>query len=546
MAEQYHNKTKVNTEKTILEEYQKHIKVFSEQAMRFPPSREWDHKIPLKPNAKMYTLPRQGRDAIEDWVNKMLKKGFIQISNSPYGHATCTVPKKDGTFRIVQDYRPVNKFTIKDTTPLPSIQEAIEGLGDKVLFSKYDIREGYNNIQIIPKDRWKAAFKTPMGLYEPNVMLFGLQGAPGTFSRMIAVDVGPMYREFPQNRFKHYMDDCLVATADGELNLHREMNHRLLTIFEEHSYFLKPSKCIFEQPEVDFLGVRLGHGQITIDPSKIAGIKDWPRILKSVKEVRSTLGILGFQRPFIPGFADIAKPLTTLLKKNLKFIWTENCTNALETLINIITSEPVLVPPDTTQQFILEVDASQYTTGTILFQADRTLKDRKGNPILQPCGYHSQTFSATEQRYPIYDREFLAIINGLRHWDYLLKGAVHPIIVITDHANLQYYQHPHKIGSRIAGYIAEREQYDIQIAYRPGSTNRADTLSRRPDYAPDPYNDEPVIAIPEHLFVPPNTPTIDLQTQMNKPVRIRTISMLDPTGLESTKWTLRPQFGSWK
>jgi hypothetical protein len=246
---------------------------------------------------------------------------------------------------------------------------------------KYNIREGYNNIQIVPKDRWKAAFKTSNGLYEPNVMLFGLQGAPGTFSRMISVDVGPMYKEFPQNRFKHYMDDCLVVTADGELDLHQQMNHRLLNIFEEHSYFLKPSKCIFEQPEVDFLGVQLGHGQITIDSSKIAGIKDWPQTLKTVKEVRSTLGVLGFQCPFIPGFANIAKPLTSLLKKNLEFKWTEDCTMALETLINIVTSEPVLVPPDTTRQFILEVDASQYATGAILFQADKTLKDRKGNPI---------------------------------------------------------------------------------------------------------------------------------------------------------------------
>jgi hypothetical protein len=111
MAERYHDETKVNTEVTIPKEYQQHAKVFSEQeASRFPPSREWDHKIPLKSNApetinaKMYTLPRPGRDAIEEWVNKMLKKGFIQISDSPYGHATFTVPKKDGTFRIVQDY----------------------------------------------------------------------------------------------------------------------------------------------------------------------------------------------------------------------------------------------------------------------------------------------------------------------------------------------------------------------------------------------------------------------------------------------------------
>jgi len=91
------------------------------------------------------------------------------------------------------------------------------------------------------------------------------------------------------------MDDCLVATSKGELVLHRQMHHQLLEIFKQHSYFLKLSKCVFEQPEVDFLGIQLGHGKISIDPSKIAGIKDWPTMLKTVKEVRSTLGVFGFQ-----------------------------------------------------------------------------------------------------------------------------------------------------------------------------------------------------------------------------------------------------------
>jgi len=214
---------------------------------------------------------------------------------------------------------------------------------------------------------------------------------------MIAVDVAPMYREFLENWFKHYMDDCLVVTGEGELKLHCKMNHRLLQIFEEHSYFLKLSKCIFEQLEVNFLGVCLGHGEISIDPSKIAGIKDWPTTLKSVKEVWSTLGVLGFQQPFIPGFAMIAKPLTNLLKKTSPFLWTEECTTALTTLRDIVTSEPVLIPPDQDWQFILEVDASQYAIGAILYQADKTMTDHKGKPILWPCGYHSQTFSATEQ-----------------------------------------------------------------------------------------------------------------------------------------------------
>src|SRR6266850_4344765 len=220
MADSYCATQTPKTDLPIPREYQRHAKVFSEEeAKRFPPSREWDHRIPLTKDAlesinqKIFNLPTASREAIEKWVQTMLDKNFIQRSSSRYGHATFTVPKKDRTFRIVQDYRPVNKVTEKDTTPLPSIQDAVESLGDKVLFSKYDIREGYNNIQIVPEDRWKAAFKTHMGLFEPNVMLFGLQGAPGTFSCMIAVDVAPMYREFPANRFKHYMDDCLVATC---------------------------------------------------------------------------------------------------------------------------------------------------------------------------------------------------------------------------------------------------------------------------------------------------------------------------------------------
>jgi Integrase zinc binding domain/Chromo (CHRromatin Organisation MOdifier) domain len=128
----------------------------------------------------------------------------------------------------------------------------------------------------------------------------------------------------------------------------------------------------------------------------------------------------------------------------------------------------------------------------------------------------------------------LAIIRGLKHWDYLLKGAIHPVLVITDHANLQFHRHAHKIGPRIAGYIAEREQYDIQLVYKPGASNRADALSRRPDYAPDLYNDTPVVALPDHLFVPPNTPTLDLTAQLTNQVRVRTISLDNPTGVEST------------
>jgi len=191
---------------------------------------------------------------------------------------------------------------------------------------------------------------------------------------------------------------------------------------------------------------------------------------------------------------------------------------ALTTLRDIVTSEPVLVSPDQNEQFILEVDASQYATGAILYQADKHMKDRKGKPILRPCGTTPKPSQPRNN-----NTHLRSGVPGSYPWSQTLglplEMRKHPVLVITDHANLTYYRHPHKIGQRVAGYIGEYEQYDIQLAYRPGASNRADALSRRPDYAPDPYNDEPVVALPEHLFVPPNTPTIEYRHAPSGPER---------------------------
>jgi Reverse transcriptase (RNA-dependent DNA polymerase) len=339
MSEKAYDKTKVNTEQTILIEYQQHAKVFSEtEATRFPPLRPWDHQIkltnntPTRINGKVYLLPTKLTEALNKWINNMLERGFISLSDSSYGSPTFTVAKKDGSQRVIQDFRELNKYMVKDVTPLPDIKQAIEGLRDKVLFSKFDVTEGYNNIQIVPEDHWKTAFKTHHGLFEFNIMPFRLCNAPGTFSRGLGNDVQPMYKEFPTNCFKHYMDNCIIGTKEGEEDLHRQMTHCLLEIFEQHSYFLKPAKCKFEQTSTTFLGVQLGNGEIAMDPSKIAGIMDWPETLATVKDVCSTLGVFGFQRPFIQGFAQIAKPLTDLLKKETPFEWTSKCTTAVKEL----------------------------------------------------------------------------------------------------------------------------------------------------------------------------------------------------------------------
>ena len=140
---------------------------------------------------------------------------------------------------------------------------------------------------------------------------------------------------------------------------------------------------------VEYLGLLLDGETLRIDPSKIAGIAKWPCILKSVKEVRSMLGVLGYHHAFIPGFTDIARPLLNLLKKGIPFVWTPECTAALDRLIHLATTNPVLRQPDHDKPFKLEVDASQFATGAILYQRD-------SDGLRHPVGYNSSSLTKTE------------------------------------------------------------------------------------------------------------------------------------------------------
>jgi len=168
------------------------------------------------------------------------------------------------------------------------------------------------------------------------------------------------------------MDDFIVATEKSPegVKWHQEILHKILHVMEEQSYFLELSKCQFEQPKMDVLGWLVEEGNIKIDPTEAAKIAEWPRELRNVKKVRSTLGVLGHQRPFIRGFAHIVKPLIILTKETTPFKWTQECRGTLGKLIKIVTSEPVLTCQNLDKSFKLEADALAYAVGVILFQED--------------------------------------------------------------------------------------------------------------------------------------------------------------------------------
>jgi hypothetical protein len=203
-------------------QYQQYEQVFSEQkAQRFPTRKAWDHAIELKKDApntlpgKVYLLTQVEQKALTEFLKKHLEKGYIRPSKSPYAAPFFFIKKKSGELRPVQDYRKVNEWTIKNRYPLPLIPELINRVKGATLFSKFDVRWGYNNVRIKEGDEWKAAFITNQGLFEPRVMFFGLTNSPATFQAMMN-DI--FMEELREGWVSIYMDDILIHTDDDLLN----------------------------------------------------------------------------------------------------------------------------------------------------------------------------------------------------------------------------------------------------------------------------------------------------------------------------------------
>jgi hypothetical protein len=300
-------------EAQLPEEYKEFARLFSDEAAdRFPPEREWDHAIDLKPGApdaldcKVYPMTRDEDTALEKFLDEMVAKGYIRPSKSPYASPFFFVKKKDGKLRPVQDYRRLNSHTVRNQYPLPLIAQLISDLSGAHIFSKVDVCQGYNNVRIKKGDEWKAAFKTKFGHWEPLVMFFGLTNSPSTFQEMMNVIYKEVIEKHAQRGtiIRIYMDDIAIATT-GTMQDHIDAVRDVLRVAEQHDLYFKLSKCTFHASSIDYLGVIIEKGMTRMDPVKIAGIKNWPTPTK-VKDVRSFLGFCNFYRPFIRGFAHLA------------------------------------------------------------------------------------------------------------------------------------------------------------------------------------------------------------------------------------------------
>jgi hypothetical protein len=398
-------------------------------------------------------------------LKELLEAKFIKPSKSPYGAPVLFQKKKDGTLRMCNDYRALNKQTVKNKYPIPLIADLFDRLHGAKVFSKLDLRKGYYQVRIAEGDEPKTAIITRYGSFEFLVMPFGLTNAPATFCTLMQ----RVLAEFIDKFVVVYLDDIVVYS-----NSMKEHEGHLRLVFKAlraNNLYVKEEKCSFGLDEVSFLGHVVGNGKIQMDPQKIKAIVEWETPSKTT-ELRSFLGLVNYYRRFIEGHSALAAPLTDLLKKGRTWSWTPKCQLAFEALKDAVTKEPVLALPNFAKPFEVHADASDFAIGGVLMQ--------EGHPI----AYESRKLNDVERRWPTHEKEMLAVVHCLRVWEHYLKAAT-PFKIKTDNRAVSYHQTQKKLSSKQARWMDYLAEFRYDLEYSPGKMNVvADALSRKSIVAP--------------------------------------------------------------
>ncbi|KAI2647575.1 Transposon Tf2-9 polyprotein [Labeo rohita] len=447
-----------------------------------------------RPRSHLYSLSAQEQLVMEEYVAEGLRSGSrhtptIRPSSSPAAAGFFFVKKKDGGLQPCVDYRGLNQITVKNRHPLPLTNTALDALSGAHFFTKLDLRSAYNLVRIREGDEWKTAFITPTGHYETLVMPFGLCNSPAAFQHFI----NDVLRDMLGRWCYAYLDDILIYSKTQEEHTQhvRAVLQRLLA----HQLFCKLEKCAFHQHTTTFLGFVISAQGVAMDPQKLEAVRAWP-LPTSLKQLQRFLGFANFYRRFIRGFSSTAAPLTALTKPSRgDFHLTPEATQAFKSLCHQFTTAPVLIHPEPTKHFVVEVDASDVGVGAVLSQ-------RGPDEKLHPCSFFSRKFNPTQQRYGVGDRELLAIKWALEEWRHWLQGGSDPFTIWTDHQNLTVIRQTKQLNPSQARWALFFEHFNFHLSYRPGSKNtKADALSRQ--HQRDTITSKPAPVLPPQIIMAP-------------------------------------------
>ena len=402
-----------------------------------------------------YRVSPMKKELLDKEVQYMLKNDIIEESQSNWSSPCILVPKHDGGFRFCTDFRKVNDKTKSDSFPIPRIADCIDQIGNAKFVSTFDMLKGYWQVPLTLRAREISAFVTPSGLYQYKVMPFGMKNAPATFQRM----VNKLVRDI--DGCEGYVDDVVIFSDNWSDHIRQIKS--FFQVMREAKLTINLMKSEFGKATVKYLGHIVGQGQVRPLDAKIQTIVKYP-IPTSQKELARFLGMAGYYRNFCLNFSEIAAPLTNLLSKKIKFVWTDDCQLAFDKVKLLLQKSPVLKSPDYEKPFKLIIDSSDVGTGSVLVQ-------EASDGLDHPVSYFSKKFLKYQKNYSVVEKETLGLVLALEHFDVYLGSTPFKIKVYTDHNPLTFLKTMKNKNQRLVRWSLALQEYNLEIQHIPGSEN---------------------------------------------------------------------------
>ena len=419
------------------------------------------NSLPIKQHA--YRVNPDKRLRLQKQVNYMLENGIAVPSTSAWSSPCLLAGKTDGSDRFCTDYRKVNGVTKPDCFPLPRIDDCVDKVGCAKYVTKLDLLKGYWQVPLTSRAQAISAFVTPDAFLEYTVMPFGVRNAPATFQRLVNTVLSGL------SGCEAYLDDIVVYSATWD-----EHVQQLQAVFgrlSEANLTLNLAKCEFGQATVTYLGKVVGRGQVKPVHSKVEAILSFPPPVTR-RGLMRFLGMAGYYRSFCKNFSAVAAPLTDLLSPKVRYKWSPSCQHSFDSVKALLTNAPVLAAPAFERPFKLAVDASDAGAGAVLLQDG-------DDGIEHPVSYYSKKFNRHQRVYSTVEKEALALILALKHFEVYVGSSNEPTLVYTDHNPLVFLNQMRNTNRRLMRWSIFLQYFNVEVRHVRGKDNvLADTLSR--------------------------------------------------------------------
>ena len=464
--------TDKTTDENLQEILKKYKSVFSEQSGKV---KGVQATLTLKENAqpkfcKARPVPYALKDKVEKELERLENEGIIQkVDHSDWATPIVAVPKGDNTVRICGDYKTtVNPQLQVDQYPLPKIQDIFASLAGGQRFTKIDLRQAYNQLEMNDNSKSYLTINTHKGLYWYNRLVFGISASPSIWQRTM----DQVLKGIPNTSC--ILDDIIITgkTDDEHLKTLEAVLQRLM----EYNLRVNEAKCKFFQEEITYCGHKIDANGLHKTQDKIEAVINAPKP-ENVTQLRAFLGLVNYYSHFLPNLASVLHPLYQLLKQNVKFIWTESAQKAFQNVKEMITSDIVLTHYDPDLPVKLACDSSSYGLGAVISHV-------MGNGEERPIAFASRTLNSAEKNYAQIQKEALAIVWGVKKFYCYLFGR--KFTLLTDHQPLISIFGPKKgipatAASRMQRYALFLQGYDYDIEYKSSKSHaNCDGLSRLP------------------------------------------------------------------